>query len=110
MDIKTVMSVILFGWETLSLTLREEHRLCVFENTVLRRIFGPKMEGDVSWEKVHNDEVHGLSSSNKIFSVTKSGRMRLAGYLTYVGEARSVCMILVGRPEGKRTLGRSRRR
>jgi hypothetical protein len=57
------MPVVLYGCETWSLTLREEHRLRVFENRVLRRIFGPKREEDGSWRKFHNDELHSLYSS-----------------------------------------------
>jgi hypothetical protein len=58
---KTVsLPVVLYGCETSSLTLREEHRLRVFENSVLRKIFGPKREEDGSWRKLHNDELHSL--------------------------------------------------
>jgi hypothetical protein len=57
------LPVVLYGSETWSLTLREEHRLKVFENRVLRRIFGPKREEDGSWTKLHNDEIHSLYSS-----------------------------------------------
>jgi hypothetical protein len=63
-----ILLVVLYGCETWSLTLREEHRLRVFENRVLRRIFGPKREEDVSWRKVHNDELHDLYSSPNIFT------------------------------------------
>jgi hypothetical protein len=57
-----ILPVVLYGWETWSLTLREEHRLRVFENRVLRRIFGPRSEEDGSWRKLHNDELHNLYS------------------------------------------------
>jgi hypothetical protein len=64
---KTVIfPVALYGCETWSQTLREEHRLRIFENGVLRRIFGPKREEDVSWRKLHNDELHSLYSSPNI--------------------------------------------
>jgi hypothetical protein len=66
---------VLYGCENLSLTLREEHRLKVFENRVLR-IFGPKMKEDGSWRKLHNDEFHSLYSSPNIVRVIKSRRMR----------------------------------
>jgi hypothetical protein len=69
---KTVMlPVVLYGCETWSLTLGEEHRLRVFENRVLRRIFGPKREEDGSGRKLHNDELHSLYSSPNIVRVIK---------------------------------------
>jgi hypothetical protein len=61
--------------------LREEHRLGVFENRMLRRIFGPNEEGDGSWRKLHNDELHSLYSSSNIVRVIKSKSMRWAGHL-----------------------------
>jgi hypothetical protein len=83
--------------------LREEHRLRVFEKTVLRRIFGPKREEDGSWRKLHNDELHDLYSSPN-----KSRRMKWVGHVARMGEGRGVCRVLVRRPEGKRPLGRPR--
>jgi hypothetical protein len=88
--------------------LGEEHRLRGFENRVLRRIFGPKREEDGSWRKLHNDELHSLYSSPNIIRVIKSRRMRWAGHVARMGEGRSVYRILVGKPEGKRPLGRPR--
>jgi hypothetical protein len=73
-----ILPVVLYGCETWSLTLREEHRLWVFENRVLRRIFGPGREEDGSWRKLHNDEFHGLYSSSNIVRVFKSRSLRLA--------------------------------
>jgi hypothetical protein len=102
-----ILPVVLYGCETLSLTLREEHRLRVFENRVLRRIFGPKTDevmGD--WRKLHNEELHGLYSSLSIIRVIKARRMRWAGHMARMGEVRGAYNILVGRPEGKRPLGR----
>jgi hypothetical protein len=90
--------------------LEKEHRLRVFENRVLRKIFGPKREEDGSWRKLHNDELHSLYSSPNIVMVIKSRRMRWAGHVARMGEGRGVYRILIGRPEGKRPLGRSRRR
>jgi hypothetical protein len=90
--------------------LREEHRLRVFENRVLRRIFGPKREEDRSWEKLHNDELQNLYSSPNIVRVIKSRRMRWTGHVARMGEGRGVYRVLVGRPSGKRPLGRPRRR
>jgi hypothetical protein len=105
-----ILPVVLYGCETWSLTLRGEHRLRVFENRVLRRIFGPKREEDGSWRKLHNDEFHSLYSSPNIVRVFKSSRMRWAGRVARMGEGRGVYRVLVGRPEGKRPLGRPRRR
>jgi hypothetical protein len=90
--------------------LSEEHRLRVFENRELRRIFGPKREEDGSWRKLHNDELHSLYSSPNILRVIKSRRMRWAGHVARMGEGRGAYRVLVGRPEGKRPLGRPRRR
>jgi hypothetical protein len=90
--------------------LGEEHRLTIFENRVLRKIFGPKREEDGSWRKLHNDELHDLYSSHNIVRMIKSRRMRWAGHVTCMGEGTGVYRGLVGRPEGKRPLGRPRRR
>jgi hypothetical protein len=101
--------LVLYGCETWSVTLGEEHRLRVFENRVLR-IFGPEREEDGSWRKLHNDELHNLYSSPNIVRVIKSKRMRWAGHVARIGEGRDVYRILIGRPEGKRPLERHRRR
>jgi hypothetical protein len=90
--------------------LREEHRLRVFENRVLRRIFGPKNEEDGSWRKLHNDELHDLYCSPNIVRVIKSRRMRWAGHVARMWEGRGVYRVLVGKPESKGPLGRPRRR
>jgi hypothetical protein len=95
----------------LSLTLREEHRLRVFKNRVLRRIFGPKRdEVTGGWRKLHNEELHVLYSSPSIVRVIKARRMRWAGHVACRREVRDAYTILVGRPEGRRPLGRPRRR
>jgi hypothetical protein len=95
----------------LSLTLREEHRLRVFENRVLRRIFGPKRdEVPGGWRKLHNEELHGLYSLPSIVRVIKARRMRWAGHVARMGEVSGAYNILVGRPEGRRPLGRHRLR
>jgi hypothetical protein len=79
-------TVILYGCETWSLTLREEHRLRVFENEVLRRIFGPKKdEGTGGWRKLHNVELRDLYSSPSISRIIKSRRMRWAGHVVRMG-------------------------
>jgi hypothetical protein len=90
--------------------LRGELRLRVFENRVLRRIFGPKREEDGSCGKLHHEELHSLYSSPNIVRVIKSRRMRWAGHVARMGEMRGVNRVLVGKPEGKRPLGRPRRR
>jgi hypothetical protein len=102
-----IFPVMLSGCETWSPTLREEHRLRVFENKVLRT-FGPKREEDRSWRKLHNDELHSLYSSLNVVRVIKSRRMRWVGHMACMGEGRGVYRVLVGRPEGKRPLGRPR--
>jgi hypothetical protein len=89
--------------------LREEHRLRVFENRVLR-INEPKREEDGSWRKLHNDELHSLYSSPNIVRVIKSRRISWAGHVTHMGEGRGVYRVLSGSPEGKRPLGRPRRK
>jgi hypothetical protein len=103
------LPVALYGYETWSLTLREEHKLRVFENRVLR-IFGPKREEDGSCRKLHNDELHSQYSSPNIVRVIKSRRMRWAGHVARMWEGRGVYRVLVGRPEGKRLLGRPKQR
>jgi hypothetical protein len=105
-----ILLVVLCGCETWSLTLGEEHRLRLFENRVLRRIFGPKREEDGSCRKLHNDEIHSLHSSPNVVRVIKSRRMRWARHVARMGEGRSVYRVLVERPEGKRPLGRPKRR
>jgi hypothetical protein len=90
--------------------LREEHRLRVFENRVLREIFGPKREEDGLWRKLHNDELHNLYSSPNIVRVIKSRRMRWAGHVARMEDGRGVYRVLVRRPEVKRPLERRRRR
>jgi hypothetical protein len=83
----------------------------VFENRVLRIIFGPKRdEVTGGWIKLHNEELHGLYSSPSIIRVIKARRMRWAGHLARMGEVRGAHNILVGKPEGRRPLGRPRRR
>jgi hypothetical protein len=107
----TILPVIWYGCETWSLTLREEHRLTVFENSVLRRIFGPKRnEIAGEWRKLHNEELHILYSSQNIIRQIKSRRMRWARHVARMGEERNVYRVLMEKPEGKRPLGSTRRR
>jgi hypothetical protein len=99
----------LYGCITWSLTLREEHRLRVSENRVLRRIFGPKgNEVTEGWRKLHNEELHNLYSSPSIIRMIKTRRMKWAGHVARIGAKRNAYGILVGKPEGKRPLGRPR--
>jgi hypothetical protein len=99
-----ILPVIFYGCETWSLTLREEHRLRVFENKVLRRVFGPKRD-EVSggWRKLHNEELHDLYSSPSIIRIIKARRMRWAGHVARMGEKRNAYRLLVGKPELKKT-------
>jgi hypothetical protein len=103
--LEIILPVVLYGCETWSLTLREKHRLRVFENMVLRGIFGPKRdEVTGEWRKLHNKELHDLYSSPSIIRITKSRRMRWAGHVARTGEKRNAYTLLVG----KRSLGRPR--
>jgi hypothetical protein len=104
-----ILPVVLYGCGTWSLTLWEEHRLTVFENKVLRRIFGPERdEVTGGWRKLHNEELHGLYSSPGIIRVIKARRMRWAGHVARIGEVRGAYNILLGMPEGRRSLERPR--
>jgi hypothetical protein len=86
--------------ESWSLTLREEHRLTVFENKILRRIFGPKRdEVTEEWRKLHSEEHHNLCSSTDIIRQVKSRRMRWAGHVARMGEEREVFKVLLGKHE-----------
>jgi hypothetical protein len=91
--------------------LKEERRLRVFENRVLRRIFGPKRdEVTGEWRKLHNEELNGLYSLPNIVWVIKSRRISSKGHVAHMEEGRGVYRVLVGKPEGKRPLGRPRRK
>jgi hypothetical protein len=82
-------------------------KLRVFENRVLRRIFGPKRDGVTGgWRKLHNEELHNLYTSSSIIRITQSRKMRWVGLVARMGEKRNVYRLLVGNPEGKRPLGR----
>ncbi|KAJ4433744.1 hypothetical protein ANN_16055 [Periplaneta americana] len=106
-----ILPVVLYGCETWTLTLREEHRLRVFENKVLRKIFvAKKDEVAGEWRKLHNTELQALYSSPDIIRNIKSRRLRWAWHVARMGESRNAYRVLVGRPEGKRPLGRPRRR
>jgi hypothetical protein len=105
-----ILPVVLYGCETWSLTVREEHKLRVFENRVLRT-FGPKSNGVTGgWRKLYNEELHNLYSSPSIIRIIKLRRMRWVGHVARMREKRNVYRLLVGKPEGRRPLGRPRRR
>jgi hypothetical protein len=90
--------------------LREERRLRVFENTVLRRVFWPKRdEATGEWRKLHNEELNDLYSIPNIVRVVTSRTLRWAGHVARTGEERDVHRVLVGKPEEKRPLGKRRR-
>jgi hypothetical protein len=81
-----ILPLVLYGCETWSLTLREEHRLRVFENRMLRRIFGPKRDQATGeWRKFYNEELRDLYSSPSIIRIFKSRRMRWAGHVARMG-------------------------
>jgi hypothetical protein len=83
----------------------------VFENRVLRKIFGPTRYGVTGgWRKLYNEELHNLYSSPSVIRIIKTRRMRWAGHVARMGEKRNVYRLLVGKPEGTRPLGRPRRR
>jgi hypothetical protein len=97
-----ILPVVLYGCETCSLTLKEEHKLRVSVNRVLRRIFRPKRDGMTGgWRKLHNKELHNLYCSPSIIRIIKSRRMKWAGH---VAEKRNLYRLLVGKPEGKKPL------
>jgi hypothetical protein len=99
----TILPVIMYGCETWCQTLREEHRLMVFENRVLRRIFGPKRdEVTGEWRMLHSGKLHNLCSSSEIIGQIKSRKMRCVGHMAHMGDGRDMYTVLVGKPEGKR--------
>jgi len=106
-----ILPVVLYGCDTWLLTLREERKLGVFENMVLRRIFGPRRdEVTGEWRSLHNEELNDLYSSPNIVRVIKSRSMRWTGHVARMGVETGVYRVLVGKAEGRRPLGRPRRR
>jgi hypothetical protein len=97
--------VLLYGRGALPPTLREEHR----RDYLLTRIWGPKRNETGDWRKLHNEELHNVYSSPNIIRMIKSSRMRWAGHLASKGK-RNAYTVLVGKPEGKKPVGRPRRR
>jgi hypothetical protein len=99
------------GFNTWSLALRKERRLRVFENRMLRRVFGPKRDDVIGeWRKLHKKELNDLYSTQNTIRVFKPRRMRWTRHVVCTGERGGVYRVLVGKPEGKRLLGRPRRR
>ena len=106
-----ILPVVLYGSETWLLILREERRLRMFENRVLRRVYGPKRdEVTGEWRKLHNEKLSDLYSLPNTVRVVKSRRMRWVEHVARMGEGRGVHRVLIGKPEGKTPLGRPRRR
>jgi hypothetical protein len=102
-----IFPVVLYGFETLFLALKEKHRLRVFESRVLRWLFGPKRKVTGGWRKLHNEDLHNLYSSADIIRMIKS-RRRWTGHVARMGTKRNAYRILVGKPEWKRPVGRPR--
>jgi hypothetical protein len=106
-----ILPVVLYGCETSSLTLKEEHRLSVFKNRVLRGIFGPNRDEVMGeWRKLHSGELHNLYSSPDIIRRIKSRRMRWVGHVACMGEGTKVYRVLVGKPKGEKPHGSLRHR
>ena len=100
-----ILPVVLYGCETWSLTVREERKLRVFENMVLR-LFGPRREEVMGeWRRLHNEELNDLYSSPNIVRVIKSRRMRWAGHVARMGEEKGAYRVLVGETGGKEPPG-----
>jgi len=92
------LPVVLYGCESWSLTLKEKRRLKVFQNRVLRRIFGPKRDEVIGeWRKLHNEELNDLYSSPNIVRVIKSRTMTWEGRVARMGDRRGVYRVLVGK-------------
>jgi len=105
-----ILPVVLYGCETWSVTTRQEHRLRVLQNTVLRKIFGPK-RGEVlgEWRRLNNRDLYDLYSSPNIIWVMKARRKRWVVHVAYMGD-RGAYRVLVGKPERKRPLRKPRHR
>ena len=107
---KTIeLPVVLYGCKTWSLTLREESRLRVFENRILRRIFGPKKDENGKLRRLHNEELHSMCRSPSIIRIIKSRRFKWTGHVARIAEGRRSFKTLTGIIAGKSPLGRSRR-
>ena len=105
-----ILPDVLYGCESWSLTSRDECRLKLFENRILRRIFGPKRDENGELRRLQNEEIHSLYRSPNIVKVIKSSKLKWAGYISGMEEDRSSSKILTDKHTGKRPLGRPRRR
>ena len=105
-----ILADVLYGCEAWSLTLRKEHMLRVFENRILRQIFGPKRDVNEEWRRLHNEELHNLYRSPNIVRVIRSRRLRWVGHIARMEEVRSTFKILTGKSTEMRPLGRFRHR
>jgi hypothetical protein len=106
-----VLPRVLYGREVWSLTLRKKHKLKVFENRMLRNIFGPyRDEVRREWRRVHNEEFYALYASPNIIGVIKSRKKTWAGHVARLWYKRGSYRVLVGRPDSKRPLGKRKRR
>ena len=103
-----ILPVVLYGCETWSFTLREECRLRIFENRILRWIFGSKRDENGEWRRLLSEELHSLYRSPNIVRVIKSRRLRWTGHVARMEEGWSVFKILTGTTTGKRHFGKSR--
>ena len=104
-----ILPVVLYGCENWSLIFTEERKMKVFENRVLRRVFEPKKdEVTGEWRKLYNEELRDVYSLPNNERAVKSRRMKWSGHVARIKEGRGVHRFLVGKPEGKRPLGRSR--
>ena len=106
-----ILPVVLYGCQAWSLILRKKHRLRLFENRVLRKIFDPKRDEVIGeWRRLHNKGLYDLYTSPKIIPVIKSQRIRWARHVACMGARRSAYRVLVVRPDGKHPLRRHKRR
>jgi hypothetical protein len=106
-----ILPVVFCGCETCSITLREEHSLRVFENRVLRRIFGPRRDELMEeWRKLHSGELPNLYLFPNVIRQIKSRKMSWVGYVARMGEERKLYKVFVGNLEGKTPFGRLRYR
>jgi hypothetical protein len=108
---RTIILPVLYGCETWCVTLRDEHRLRVFENRVLRRMFRFNRDGvTAEWRRLHDEKLYSLCCTLNISRVIKSRKMKWAGHVGRMGDRSGACRVLVWRPDRRRPLGRPRHR